>query len=344
MTKFRKEIIRLGRYVLPSGDGEIDVTEDRIKEWLEATQASGVKTWVPYRHSQDPRDNCGFIDGFEFTDGILYGEFNITDDEAAEKINEGTIQDVSIGVGKVVTEDGTTYAEVIKHVALVMDPHLREQEGFKAMEAAEGGFCFSASDRVKENFLIKLAYKIGLLNGRTKGGENLDAKELNEKVEGLTVRLEAAEADRLKLEAEYNDLKTKVDAADEKLKEAEGKVAEFEAADTKREEEAREALEAEAKTFAEGLVKKTESEMKEGAEPAKVERWTKLYLTDKELALEAADSLGLKFEAGEVTGDPQKRPGTNPLEKENPAMIDQLKKFGHSEEDLAKEFKEPEGE
>jgi hypothetical protein len=282
---------------------------------------------VPRRHSRDPNDNTGWVEGFEIANGVLYGLFDITDEETAKKIEEGTIRDVSIGVGPVTREDGTKYPEVITHVALTLDPHVREQGDFAAMEAAGGGFCFSASDRKKENFITRLAYRVGLLNGKLGGGEQVEVKELNEKLDGLTVRLEAVEADKISLEAERDELKAEMEAAKTSLEEANGKVAEFEAADGdgERKKAEIEAFEAEAGKFADGLVKKLE------LEPAKRDTWYTAYIENKDFALEAASQLGVKFE-GEVDGEPKERPKAKPSD-EDPAVAGVLGQMGYEDVD-----------
>ncbi len=152
-ARFRKEIIRVGRYVLPDDPGEtVDVTLERLRDWVNDTRAAGVKTWVPYHHSYHPADNAGWVEAFEIADGKLYGVFNITDEDTAARIVDGTIQDVSVGVGPVLTACGKRYDEVIRHVALTLDPHVREQEGFQALMEArrDGGFYFRAGDAVAE--------------------------------------------------------------------------------------------------------------------------------------------------------------------------------------------------
>jgi len=152
-ARFRKEIIRLGRYVLPDEpDQTIDVTAERLRRWVDDTKAAGVKTWVPYHHSYHPADNAGWVEAFEIADGKLYGVFNITDEDTAARIVDGTIQDVSIGVGPVLTACGKRFDEVIRHVALTLDPHVREQDGFRALMEArrDGGFYFSSGDAVAE--------------------------------------------------------------------------------------------------------------------------------------------------------------------------------------------------
>ncbi|NIT35841.1 MAG: hypothetical protein GTN49_04975 [candidate division Zixibacteria bacterium] len=152
-ARFRKEIIRVGRYVLPDDPAKtVDVTLERLRDWVNDTRAAGVKTWVPYHHSYHPADNAGWVEAFEISDGKLYGVFNITDEGTAAKIVDGTIQDVSVGVGPVLTACGRRYDEVIRHVALTLDPHVREQDGFRALMEArrDGGFYFRAGDAVAE--------------------------------------------------------------------------------------------------------------------------------------------------------------------------------------------------
>lgn len=321
--KFRKEIIRLGKYVLPDDPSKtIDVTLERMEKWIADTKAAGVKTWVPYRHSRDPRDNCGFVPEFEVADGIMYGTFDITDEETAKKIEEGTIRDVSISVGPVVKEDGTEYPEVIRHVALVMDPHVREQGDFAAMEAAKGGFCFSASDRVNENLFRKFMNWLK----REEGGEDLD-EETKKRYAKMEVEFEAAKEKTLEMEGKIDELNAKFEAANTELEESKARVAEFEAADAERQKAEQERFEAEAGQFAERLV----SEMKEGAEPAKVEDWKGLYLTNKDLAMAAAGNLGIKFE-GEVDGEPKERPKQKASEKD-PLVAEVLKQMDYDDVD-----------
>jgi hypothetical protein len=152
-ARFRKEIIRVGRYVLPDDPGKtVDVTLERLRDWVNDTRAAGVKTWVPYHHSYHPADNAGWVEAFEIADGKLYGVFNITDEDTAARIVDGSIQDVSVGVGPVLTACGRSYDEVIRHVALTLDPHVREQDGFKALMEArrDGGFYFRAGDAVDD--------------------------------------------------------------------------------------------------------------------------------------------------------------------------------------------------
>jgi hypothetical protein len=428
-ARFRKEIIRLGRYVLPDDPEEtVDVTAERLRRWVDDTKAAGVKTWVPYHHSYHPADNAGWVEAFEIADGKLYGVFNITDGDTAARIVDGTIQDVSIGVGPVLTACGKRYDEVIRHVALTLDPHVRDQDGFEmVMEAKRnGGFCFRARDIVDDDtepeggeageewdaayvdalpdecfayiepggeadaegktvprelrhFPVRdadgnvspphveealaaldtetlstgepipdedrerirdeldtlleeaggeeekpvdeekvpveaesarsrrLARFLGKLGFKGEGARTKDVVRMERRVDALCVRLEAVNAELAAVKAERNDLRL------EKLE---------------RDAEARMTFEAEADRFAAALVRAGR------AKPACRNKWRELYLKDKELALEAASALEVRFEAGATAGEPQEfgRPReTAAVDREDPAVVATLKAMGYDE-------------
>jgi hypothetical protein len=428
-ARFRKEIIRVGRYVLPDDPDEtVDVTAERLQRWVDDTQAAGVKTWVPYHHSYHPADNAGWVEAFEIADGKLYGVFNITDEGTAAKIVDGTIQDVSIGVGPVLTACGRRFDEVIRHVALTLDPHVREQDGFHALMDArrDGGFYFSAGDAVAEgkepqaeapgdewdaayidalpddsfayiepgadadeegkavprelrHFPIRdadgnvslphveqalvaldaekmstgdsipeedrkriraeletllkevaveeekpantgevaveaegarsrrLARFLGKLGFIGESAQPKDVLRMERRLEALSVRLEAANAELASVKAERNDLRL------EKLERA---------------AQDRMALEAEANRFADALVRAGR------AKPARREKWRGLYIKDKDLALEAAAALEVRFDAVEAGGEPREtgRPSElSPLVCENPEVVEVLKTMGYDE-------------
>jgi hypothetical protein len=70
------------------------------------------------------------------------------------------------------------------------------------------------------------------------------------------------------------------------------------------------------------------------AKPAHQNKWRELYLKDKDLALEAAAALDVRFDAAEVAGEPQDngRPAEpSPLARENPEVVDVLKAMGYDE-------------
>ena len=427
-ARFRKEIIRLGRYVLPDEPEQtVDVTAERLRRWVEDTKAAGVKTWVPYHHSYHPADNAGWVEAFEIADGKLYGVFNITDGDTAARIIDGTIQDVSIGVGPVLTACGKRYDEVIRHVALTLDPHVRDQDGFEmVMEAKRnGGFCFRAGDIVDEDKEPQAegageewdAEYVDALPDESfayiePGGEAdaegktvprelrhfpvrdadgnvslphveealaaLDAEKLStgepiseEDRERLRAELEellaggeeeekpaaeekapleaegarsrrlarflgklgfkgegAASKDVVRMERRLDAICVRLEAVNAELESVKGERDDLRLEKLERGAEARMAFEAEAERFAAALVNAGR------AKPARHRQWRELYLKDKELALEAASALEVRFEAGATAGEPQElgRPReASALDREDPAVVATLVEMGYDE-------------
>lgn len=130
--RFRKELIHTGEYTLPADpERKVIITTERMLNWIRAFQESGVKVWVPLGHSRAPEQNVGWVTELLLEDESLVGILEITDPEIAEKLRQGSIADVSIGVEyEFVDCNGTSWAEIIRHVALTVDPHIREQGAF----------------------------------------------------------------------------------------------------------------------------------------------------------------------------------------------------------------------
>ena len=131
-NRFRKEVIRAGTYYHPDApQGTLEVTAERMQMWADNFAEAGVKVWVPYRHSKNPKENTGWVEDMTVEDDKLFATLNVTDAAAAEMLRDGTIQDVSIGIEfDFVDDHGRHFAEVIRHIALTVDPHIREQGPF----------------------------------------------------------------------------------------------------------------------------------------------------------------------------------------------------------------------
>lgn len=134
---FKKEVIKTGVYPHPHNpDKFFTVTGERLREWVDAFNRSGVKVWVPHHHSGDTRDNAGWVEDIFVEDGVdgeqsLYAVLNITDGETAKKIRDGTIADVSLALEyDFVSANGEVFPELIRHIALTLDPHITNQTPF----------------------------------------------------------------------------------------------------------------------------------------------------------------------------------------------------------------------
>lgn len=160
-ARFRKELLRAGNYIHPHDPQlTLSITTERMGKWIEAFKSAPFKVYVPLRHTKDPAQNAGWLEDLFLEEERLYGILCITDEEIAQKIREGTIQDVSIAVEKDVTDaNGLTYDELITHVALTLDPHFRSQEPFLELEGHQPpeGFMHESWGQIEEEIKNYLA-------------------------------------------------------------------------------------------------------------------------------------------------------------------------------------------
>jgi hypothetical protein len=132
INKFVKHLIDAGVYPYPGNPvRDFVVDRGRLEGWVRAFHESDAKVWIPLRHSKDPKDNAGWVEDIFIEGGSLYAVMNITDPEVAEKIRQGSIVHTSLGLEFDFTDDnGRTYPEIIRHIALTLDPHISKQKPF----------------------------------------------------------------------------------------------------------------------------------------------------------------------------------------------------------------------
>jgi hypothetical protein len=183
--KFTKEVIRVGNYTY--GGEPLNITSERLAKWVDNFHKSKFKVSVPYRHSQNPQDNTGWVKDLRIDGDRLLADMEITDNDTARKLEDGSIQDVSVGVEYDVTDEyGNKYKELVRHVALTVIPHINNQEGFIAMENSKVYTVGGDKPMEKENIIeavvegIKRAFKKDDLTLESK--ENMDALKLEMKV------------------------------------------------------------------------------------------------------------------------------------------------------------------
>ncbi len=131
-ARFLKEIIRAGSYRHPDAPAEpLVITPARLRAWVANFYAGPAKVWVPYRHSADPQQNTGWVEDLFLDGDKLFAVMRITDERAAALLRDGTVEDVSVGVERdFVDMSGRRWGEVVRHVALTLDPYIRNQGGF----------------------------------------------------------------------------------------------------------------------------------------------------------------------------------------------------------------------
>lgn len=136
--KFKKDLIRVGKYIHPAQEWTLDVTAERMDEWIEAwkkMKANGVRVPLPAGHSYDPRDGQGFLVELTREGDTLWGVLEFVGEDAISLAYR--TQQVSISINPhFVDGKGIDYGEVIEHVALTGYPVVPDQEDFKAIAAS----------------------------------------------------------------------------------------------------------------------------------------------------------------------------------------------------------------
>ena len=126
---FRKEIAKTGKYIDRHGQ-KVELTEGFMDELIKNFK-SEENVPIPLGHEgmSDPTKNTGFVAGLERIGKSLFALMNIKSQEVADKIKEGTIKGVSIGV--MLSEAA---GKVLGHIALTLQPSISNLADFVALE------------------------------------------------------------------------------------------------------------------------------------------------------------------------------------------------------------------
>jgi hypothetical protein len=201
------EALRPGRWVHTDTGVLVDMSAERIRqleaytrEWM----ADGSLVKVPEEHRLEPSANRGFLESSQLTeDGRLKLKLGIKDPATRERIAQGTIRQVSVGIFKNMRlRTGKVLPEVIHHVALTNDGIVPFQGGFRSQlsmggESREVAFRVLQPERTKEadpmTFSKELLASLGLSDGATEkevlaaiDARSKKTEELGRKVEELS--------------------------------------------------------------------------------------------------------------------------------------------------------------
>ena len=133
MHRFKKELIRKGKFVKESDGIEFEVTDETLDHWsreFARMKSAGVRVPVPIKHlspklengvetydADDPASNGGWLQDVVRDGDSLYGVIDLIDPQLA------LTSDVSIFTPpKLVDGKGNTYVRPISHVALCTNP------------------------------------------------------------------------------------------------------------------------------------------------------------------------------------------------------------------------------
>ncbi len=137
VQRFRKELIRTGRYVK---DGEeILISQDRIDNWknqFTSMMLNGVRVPLMNGHSDDADDTRGSVVDMFDEDGSLVAILEAIGEDAIRSVSTN---DVSIATEGTFTDGkGNVYEDAITHVALTPRPVVPGQEPAVAFSFVDG--------------------------------------------------------------------------------------------------------------------------------------------------------------------------------------------------------------
>lgn len=133
--RFVKDVLRVGLWHHPVTGEEVDVTRTRLETITEDSNRwlkNGNKIPFPDGHSWKTLDNLGFWQGpFMIQDGDLYAGVTPKSKKALEKIEDGSLDSVSVVMEKnYVDTEGNQYDEVITQICGTNYPVVTKQKGF----------------------------------------------------------------------------------------------------------------------------------------------------------------------------------------------------------------------
>ena len=137
---FKKEIIKIGRWVNGLTGDFVNITKEMLKNWYDNFKSGIYKgVNIPLRHANayNPKENAGWITDLELAgDGSsLIATHTITEPDIADKIRHGTIKDVSIGNNPEYKHPSKgKIFDVLDHVCLTLKPMLQGLAPFVEME------------------------------------------------------------------------------------------------------------------------------------------------------------------------------------------------------------------
>lgn len=134
--RFVKDVLRVGKWVHPITKQLVDITPERIRNLVRNTEAYRQtldRKAVPFQdgHNFDAKKTLGWWNRFWVDGDRLVGEVEVTDLEAAKKIEERSIRSVSARIDpKVSDTKGGEYDEAFTHVCATPLAVLDGQQDF----------------------------------------------------------------------------------------------------------------------------------------------------------------------------------------------------------------------
>lgn len=164
--RFRKDVIRVGRWRLPDGR-TLNLTRERLRKWVDtfhAMRRAGHRISVPLDHSRRSEDNLGFVEDVRAEGDTLYAVLDIASPEHQSKIGT-TLREVSIGVDPELRDStGKVWEDFISHVAVCTNPVITGQGDFERIAArseTEKNIIFCRREESNMGFLDQVRDLVG---------------------------------------------------------------------------------------------------------------------------------------------------------------------------------------
>ena len=173
MSRYRKELIKVGKYIKASTNQAFDVTLDTLNHWASTFKqwtGNGNRVPIPLGHdrAQEPEANQGWVTDMFVEGNSLYGIMELLNPELA------LTTDVSICIDNKVTDGkGIKYNRPITHVALCTDPVVPGLSDFETLSLSLG------VNNMNE-FLKKIAAKLKLSKAEPTEDDILAAIKMEE--------------------------------------------------------------------------------------------------------------------------------------------------------------------
>jgi len=223
VQRFLKDMVSVGLYIHPEHKWELDVTPERLSQYLtafKAMRANGVDVEIPIDHSRSAADNLGYVVDMLIKPNhkgelTIWGVHEIRGQNALDIIARN--KNVSVAIEKnFVDGKGNKYGEAIVHSSVVQGPIVPGQNDFVKIAASRDGgdakqypvFClFKGEKTMDKEMLLKLKALLGKDDDSTEenvlsrleaaikvSGENKEALDTAQKeVKKLSGLVKAAE-------------------------------------------------------------------------------------------------------------------------------------------------------
>lgn len=228
-----KELVRVGNWIHPVTGQKVDIEEEHLSYWLSQFREmidSGLKVPINEDHSPRAKDSHGFcvdvrIREVQGEDGspvpALFGLMEL-EDEWADKVDQGGIQDVSAGIKDRKDGHGKTWKSILDHIALTVYPVLEGQSGFIRLS----GYVYHGTDADVPGKGDGMKFGKKKEDGAIPpDGQTTPVEPTNDdqgaQAGDLEVRLSALEAEKEALELANQEKDQAIKERDEKLKQLE---------------------------------------------------------------------------------------------------------------------------